>query len=239
MTQDDIDFYTQYANYAHLDTMTGLITFPTIRKFWANVDNTQLWPKGTWPGFIVAKATDPSGQNITTLYNAFNFVVSKGGSGGDSNQNPFIVFSSYRDNGHATLWVHTLNDNKDWEFVPGFKDSSNVWSDQLEPCVSKDNTKVAFVSSWNLASSSISDFELYWVTITFPSGVPTVGGGIWNEMTNDTYDERTPDFSPDGTKIAYVTYQSGQYRHLHCRHNEPVEQASRDQKLRERSGSLL
>jgi Tol biopolymer transport system component len=95
------------------------------------------------------------------------------------------------------------------------KTQGEVHSDELEVCVNKANTQIAFISNWNkVPTPGMGDFEIYVAPLQFIGGVPRLlnpDTTDWKQLTTNTRDDRSPDFSPNGGTIAYATKINGQF----------------------------
>jgi Tol biopolymer transport system component len=213
LDQNELNFYIAYKQFAKNEGST--IVFPTLRKYWCNVLNDKMKALGFYHAVVYAKSDDIDGQGFDTMYNHFWFEVNKSGTGGDPTKHPMIVFTSYK-NGNADLYYYMLETSAIGLLSADFTSPGNMHSDELEPSLhnSPTKTQVAFSSNWNNdVSGGLDDFELYTADITFSGGVPVLLNHAtdWDRKTNNSSDDVSPDWSPNGVKIAYSAYQTGQF----------------------------
>jgi hypothetical protein len=201
--QEEIDFMSEFGNYDR----------DTLRKYWCNVTNDQAVHAGTYDAIVVAKSIDTDGDDNDTLYNRFNFKVQEGGSGGDPNSHLQVVYSSYKNEADADIYSHC--------FLAGdseirLTNDGGRHSDELEVCINAAATTIVFISNYNKNSNTISDFELYKMPITYLGNVPVSANsdntGAWVQLTQNNWDDRMPDFAPNGSMIAFSADRyGGQY----------------------------
>lgn len=209
MSQEELDFFMRYAGFAHIEGTS--IDFPTLRKYWCNLANEkEITAKGEYEAIIIAKSDDLAGQGFDTLYHRFWFRVGEGGSGGNPNKRLMIVFSKYETN-NSDIYAYVFKTQK----VVQLTNDGGLGSDELEPCVSKDASKIAFISNNN--DGALDDFEVYTFNIVWdPDGNPvdfssTPNVNLWQRHTNNKYQERYPDFSPTMSHIAYASRRNNQF----------------------------
>jgi hypothetical protein len=213
LDQNELNFYLAYKQFAK--NAGSQITFPTLRKYWCNVTNDQLRTNGYYDAVVYAISPDKDGQGFDTMYNRLKIQVNKSGSGGDPTKHPMLVFTSYK-NGNADLYYYMLQTSATGLLSDDVVGSGGMHSDELEASLffSSAKTQVAFISNWNNdVSGGLDDFEIYTATITFSGGVPVLLNHAtdWKRKTQNSSDDTSPDWSPNGVKIAYSAYQTGQF----------------------------
>jgi hypothetical protein len=197
----------------------------TLKKYETTDDdpllNIGLVEPGEYPGIIVAESDDLDGHGHDTLYNAFDFVVRKGGSGGNPGmEGAQIVFSRFNE-GHSDIYSCFIVNNivkGPYLLTDGYHDAGeDIWSDQLEVCVNRQGTKVAFISTYDVWEGKItSDYDVYLMDLEYSGGEPvTKAPEDWRQITGvgtaEVLDERTPDFEPLGNFLAFAKEKGGQF----------------------------
>ena len=199
-TQQKIaDFLLEFGGYDYM----------TLRKYYANITNELEATTGIYPAIIVAQSVDLDGDGNDTLYNVFPFEVDIGGPI-EPDKKPQIAFSSYRD-GDADIFTHYMANGENYKLT----DDLDTESNELEVCMHHNQllgTKLVFASNYDPILGT-DDFELYYIDdLPYSGGAPvTVPANQWSRLTDNSWDDRMPDFSFDGTHVAFVSEPNGQW----------------------------
>lgn len=188
----------------------------TLRKFQCFVVNDNEVPVGIYEGIVRAESPDPSEQDIERMYHLYPFDVDVGGSGGDESQRLMIVFSSYRNGSDADIYCYHFETRT----VIQLTNDGGIGSDEIEPCVNWNANKIAFISNYDPLTQELRDFEIFTMDIPFSGGVPSPANSnnraSWQQATgrndpDNIWDERMPDFHPNGTTLAFSSDETGQF----------------------------
>jgi Tol biopolymer transport system component len=204
--QDEIDFMMEYLNYNR----------DTLRKYWCNITNENLAEKGIYDAIIVAKSVDtdwsgnPDDEIFDTLYQRCQVEVDVSGSGGDPTSKLQVVYASYDNGEDSDIYTYYVLDNTNVRLT----NDGGRGSNELEACINAVGTQIAFISDYNKDTGLIGDFEVYKLVLQYAGNhvVPAAGDNTanWIQLTSNNYDDRLPDFSPDGTMVAYAGLNYGQ-----------------------------
>lgn len=204
--QEEADFLLEFLNYER----------PTLRKYWCNISNENEVEKGLYDAIVVAESVDtdwtgdPDDEIFDTLYQRYQIEVDVSGSGGDPTNKLQIVYSSYSNGEDSDIWTYYFLDNQRFRLT----NDGGRGSNELEACVNAGGTEIAFISDYNKDTGQIADFEVYKLQLTYAVNhvvSATVDNTAdWVQLTQNNYDDRLPDFSPNGTMIAFAGFNFGQ-----------------------------
>jgi hypothetical protein len=204
--QAEINFLMEFMNYDR----------DTLRKYWCNITNENLAVKGIYDAIIVAKSNDtdwagnPDDEIFDTLYQRCQIEVDVSGSGGDPTSKLQIVYASYDNGDDSDIYTYYVLDNANIRLT----NDGGRGSNELEACINSTGTQIAFISDYNKDTGLIGDFEVYKLVLQYagnhivPASVDNTGN--WIQLTSNNYDDRLPDFSPNGTMVAFAGFNFGQ-----------------------------
>jgi len=203
-TDEEIQFILDYGQYSR----------DTLRKYWCNVYNEEEIENGTYLSMVVAKSIDTDGEENDTLYNICPFEVAEGGGGGDETQRLIVAFSSYANGTDADIYVYHLLTKQ----LIQVTNDGGAMSDEIEVTVNANGTHICFASNYDPIDGYSGDVNLYEVELQWNMGgdqltpAHTNNTGFWTPIAdNPDYDERMPDYSPDGNTIAFSQNQNYQW----------------------------
>jgi len=203
---DIIEFLRVYGNYK----------FDTLRKFTCTIVNDREVEAGIYEGIVRAESPDPTVQDFERMYHVYPFDVDIGGSGGTESERLIIVFSSYSNDTDSDIYCYHFETRT----LIRLTNDGGVGSDELEVCVNYNATRIAFISNYDPITHELRDFELFTMDIPYSGKVPSPANSdnkaSWNQVTGGVsdplnyWDERMPDFHPNGTTLAYSSDETGQ-----------------------------
>jgi hypothetical protein len=204
---EEIEFLKEYGNYK----------YDTLSKYTCTVVNDKEVPVGVYEGIVRAVSPDPSPQDYERMYNVYPFEVDIGGSGGTESERLIIVFSSYANDTDSDIYCYHFETHS----LIRLTNDGGVASDELEVCVNQNATRIAFISNYDSITHELDDFELYTMDINYAGTVPLPANSDnkaqWTRVTGgpseplNYWDERMPDFHPNGTTLAYSSDETGQF----------------------------